>query len=139
MRNDQLQRFHKAQENTFADAFREIKNGKKISHWMWFIFPQIAGLGRTETSKYYAIRNLNEAELYLKDEVLGQRLIDISKQLLLIKDKSAYQIFGSPDDLKLKSCMTLFSALKNANPVFEDVLNTYFDGQKDDKTLHQIL
>lgn len=139
MANNQLQRFHKAQENTFEDAFREIKNGKKISHWMWFIFPQIAGLGRTETSKYYAIRDLNEAELYLKDEVLGQRLIDISEQLLLIKDKSAYQIFGSPDDLKLKSCMTLFNAVKNTNPVFEEVLNTYFDGRKDDKTLQQIL
>lgn len=133
-----LKRFLDAQKNTFQNAFHEIKNGKKVSHWMWFIFPQIAGLGFSETSKLYAIKNLDEAELYLKHPILGTRLISISNLLLEVKGKSAYQIFGSPDDMKLKSSLTLFTLIKDANPVFKQVLNQYFDGEMDEKTIRLI-
>ena len=133
-----LTRFHKAQESSYEIAYNEIRNGRKVSHWMWFIFPQIAGLGFSTMSKQYAIRDLNEAELYLKDKVLAERLIGISKLLLEIKDKTAYEIFGSPDDLKLKSSMTLFSSVKNADPVFKEVLKRYFNGAEDEKTLQLI-
>src|ERR1700760_1684077 len=102
---DSLKRFTEAQENTYAAAFSEIQLGKKKSHWMWFIFPQIAGLGFSETSRYYAIRDLREAESFLKHPVLGPRLINISRELLKLKTNDAHQVFGNPDDLKLKSCM----------------------------------
>ena len=138
MTRHNLQRFHTAQENSYQNAFTEIKNEKKTSHWMWFIFPQIAGLGNTEISKHYAIKDLNEAEQYLKDDILANRLIQITKLLLVIKDKTANEIFGKPDDLKLKSCMTLFSLVKNPNPVFQDVLDRYFKGNKDEKTVQLI-
>ncbi len=133
-----LQRFLAAQQNTYQHALHEIKNGRKQSHWMWFIFPQIAGLGFSETSKLYAIKNCEEAKFYLDDATLGSHLVEISKALLDIEGKTANQIFGSPDDLKLKSCMTLFSELDNANPVFEAVLSKYFNGEKDMKTLRLI-
>ncbi len=133
-----LERFLTAQQNTFQQALREIKNGRKQSHWMWFIFPQIAGLGFSETSKLYAIKNREEARLYIKHIILGSRLIEISKALLDIEGKTTNQVFGNPDDLKLKSCMTLFSELDNANPVFEAVLAKYFNGEKDTKTLRLI-
>ncbi len=133
-----LQRFLDAQEIKFKNALNEIKNGKKQSHWMWFIFPQIAGLGFSETSKFYAIKDKIQASHYLEHPVLGSRLIEISKALLVIEGKTANQIFGSPDDLKLKSCMTLFSSLQNTNPIFETVLEKYFNGIKDYKTLQLI-
>ena len=96
MTRHNLKRFHTAQENSYQNAFTEIKNGQKTTHWMWFIFPQIAGLGNTEISKHYAIKDLNEAELYLKDGILAIRLILITKLLLVIKDKTANQLFGRP-------------------------------------------
>ena len=130
-----LRRFHQAQEHTYQKAFNEIRNGKKASHWMWFIFPQLAGLGYSEVSKWYAIHNLNEAELYLKDDILAERLMNLCKLLLEVKGKSAHEIFGAPDDLKLKSCMTLFSSVKGSSPIFQQVLDRYFDGNKDLKTL----
>ncbi len=133
-----LQRFIDAQESKFQKALNEIKNGRKQSHWMWFIFPQIAGLGFSETSKFYAIKNIAEASLYLEHHVLGFRLIEISKALLEIEGKTANQVFGNPDDLKLKSCMTLFSSIQNTNPIFETVLEKYFNGTKDFKTLQLI-
>jgi uncharacterized protein (DUF1810 family) len=133
-----LQRFLDAQEIKFKNALNEIKNGKKQSHWMWFIFPQIAGLGFSETSKFYEIKDKIQASHYLEHPVLGSRLIEISKALLVIEGKTANQIFGSPDDLKLKSCMTLFSSLQNTNPIFETVLEKYFNGIKDYKTLQLI-
>jgi uncharacterized protein (DUF1810 family) len=133
-----LERFLKAQETDYPVALSEIKNGRKQSHWMWYIFPQIAGLGFSETSKYYAIRDMAEAYHYLEHPVLGKRLFEISKLLSGIEGKTANQIFGGPDDLKLKSCMTLFSALKNTNPVFQEVLDKYFDGKQDLKTLELI-
>jgi len=130
-----LQRFTDAQEGVFHRALKEIKNGRKQSHWMWFIFPQVAGLGFSGTTKFYAIKDITEADLYLQHPVLGSRLIEISQALLNIEGKTAHQIFGSPDDLKLKSCMTLFSSLPDANPVFESVIKKYYNGTKDLKTL----
>lgn len=133
-----LNRFISAQKTTYQDALAEIKSGKKQTHWMWFIFPQIAGLGFSETSKYYAIKNLDEAIEFLGHPLLGMRLIEISAALLAIENKTASQVFGSPDDMKLKSCMTLFSALSHTNPVFDAVIDTYFNGEKDLKTLRLI-
>ncbi len=105
---------------------------------MWYIFPQIAGLGFSYTSKLYAIENRSEAREYLNHPLLGQRLVEISEALLAVEGKTANQIFGSPDDVKLKSSMTLFGALENTNPVFQRVLDKFFDGVKDKTTLELI-
>lgn len=129
-----LNRFIEAQELKYQDALSEIKQGRKVSHWMWFIFPQIRGLGHSEMSRKYAIKDLEEAEQFLKHPLLGERLINISKLLIQFSDKSAHDIFGSPDDLKLKSCMTLFSAVKNSPPIFNQILNQYFGSSKDMET-----
>lgn len=133
-----LKRFLEAQENDFATALAEIRKGRKQSHWMWYIFPQIAGLGFSQTSKFYAIKDRGEAESYLAHPVLGKRLVKISNALLEVEGKTANQIFGSPDDVKLKSSMTLFGALNDTNAVFRKVLDKYFDGAKDQKTLELI-
>ena len=133
-----LKRFLDAQENDFERALAEIKRGRKQSHWMWYIFPQIAGLGFSETSRLYAVKDRAEAELYLAHPVLGTRLVRISEALLEIEGKTANQIFGSPDDMKLKSSMTLFGALKNTNPIFQSVLDKYFNGTNDLRTLQLI-
>lgn len=130
-----LSRFLEAQEKDYPIALSEIKNGKKRSHWMWYIFPQIEGLGFSETSKFYAIKNFQEAEEFLKDPVLGKRLLDICKELMKQKINDAHKIFGSPDDVKLRSSMTLFSSLPATNPVFQKVLDKFFSGKKDEKTL----
>lgn len=130
-----LQRFLEAQENDYSIALSEIKKGRKQSHWMWYIFPQIQGLGFSETSKFYAIKNNREAEEFLNDPVLGRRLIEICNELLNLQTSDPHKIFGSPDDIKLFSCMTLFSSLTNTNPVFQKVLNKFFNGKKDEKTL----
>jgi uncharacterized protein (DUF1810 family) len=127
-----------AQENDFERALSEIKSGRKQSHWMWYIFPQIAGLGFSSTSKLYAIKDRSEAESYLAHPVLGKRLVEISNALLEIEGKTASQIFGSPDEVKLKSSMTLFGALDDTNPVFQSILDKYFDGSKDRRTLELI-
>ncbi len=121
-----LERFLDAQENDYAAALAEIKRGKKQSHWMWYIFPQIAGLGFSSTSKFYAIRDKREAESYPAHPVLGKRLIEISNALLTVEGKTANQIFGSPDDVKLKSSMTLFAALEDTDPVFQRVIGQIF-------------
>ncbi len=133
-----LKRFLEAQANDYATALAEIQAGRKQSHWMWYIFPQMANLGFSATSKFYAIKDRSEAENYLAHPVLGARLIEISAALLEVKGKTANQIFGSPDDMKLKSSMTLFSALENTNPIFRQVLDKYFDGAKDRRTLELI-
>jgi uncharacterized protein (DUF1810 family) len=133
-----LKRFLDAQENDFERALAEIKRGRKQSHWMWYIFPQIAGLGSSETSRFYAVKDRAEAELYLAHPILGARLVEISEALLEIEGKTANQIFGSPDDVKLKSSMTLFGALKNTNPIFRSVLDKYFNGTNDLRTLQLI-
>jgi uncharacterized protein (DUF1810 family) len=130
-----LDRFIKAQQNDYATALSEIKNGKKRSHWMWYIFPQLKGLGMSETARYYGIQNKEEAVAYVKNEVLSKRLIEISEALMTLPSNDPYSILGSPDDMKLKSCMTLFAALPNTNPVFEQVLSKFYGGKQDQKTL----
>lgn len=129
-----LQRFLSAQQNDYAIALAEIKQGRKRSHWMWYIFPQIAGLGFSETSRYYALKNIDEAQAYLNHPVLGSRLIEICTELLKLPVNNATQIFGTPDDLKLRSCVTLFSSIPGANPVFQQVLNKFFNGELDNNT-----
>jgi uncharacterized protein (DUF1810 family) len=129
-----LQRFLDAQKTDYQTALSEIRNGRKRSHWMWYIFPQIQGLGFSETSKFYAIKDIKEAGEYLKHSVLGNRLIGICNELLKLESNDAHRIFGSPDDMKLKSSMTLFSSLQN-QPVFQQVLDKFFEGAKDEKTL----
>ena len=124
-----LQRFIDAQSYSYEIALSEIKNGKKQSHWMWYIFPQLDGLGKSDTSKKYGIKTKEEAVQYLEHPVLGKRLVEITDELLSIKDKSASDIFGGPDDLKLKSCMTLFALIQSEIPLFKDVLNNYFEGK----------
>src|SRR5690606_6710064 len=113
-----------------------IRSGRKRSHWMWYIFPQIKGLGFSETSRYYAIQDLEEAKAYLNDPILGFRLREITAELLKLNESDAHKIFGSPDDLKLKSCMTLF-AMVNAPEAndFKKVLDKFFNGRTDEITL----
>lgn len=133
-----LQRFTEAQETDYEIALAEIKRGRKTSHWMWYIFPQIDGLGFSSTAKFYAIKDKSEAVEYLRHPVLGSRLIEISEALLAHENKTAHEIFGSPDDVKLKSSMTLFGALDETNPVFRKVLDKYFGGERDERTLKLI-
>lgn len=137
-RETSLKRFLDAQEADYQIALSEVKNGRKRSHWMWYIFPQIQGLGFSETSKFYAIKDIREAEEYLKHPVLGNRLVLICNELLGLESNDANKIFGSPDDLKLKSSMTLFASLHNTNPVFQLILQKFFNGTKDNKTLQII-
>jgi len=133
--NYNLERFIQAQQSDYAIALSEIKSGKKQSHWMWYIFPQVLGLGYTSTSIEYGIKNLDEATAYLNNEVLGKRLIEISNALLQLETNDAHEVFGSPDDIKLRSSMTLFSLVPGADKVFQLVLDKFFNGKKDDKTL----
>ena len=132
-----LERFINAQEKSYSSALKEIKNGRKQSHWMWYIFPQAQGLGFSETSKFYAIKDIAEARAFLQHPVLGSRLIEICEELLKLESNDAHKIFGSPDDLKLHSSMTLFAAL-NIHPVFSLVLKKFFNGAKDRRTLEII-
>lgn len=130
-----LRRFLDAQAQSYKNALNEIKQGRKQSHWMWYIFPQISGLGFSSTSRHYALRDLEEATAYLQHPVLGSRLQEITEVLLSLPEKNATQIFGSPDDLKLKSSMTLFRQVSGASEIFENVLKTYFNGSSDSRTL----
>jgi uncharacterized protein (DUF1810 family) len=132
------QRFLDAQKTDYPVALSEIRNCKKQSHWMWYIFPQIQGLGLSETSKFYAIKNIHEAKEFLDHPVLGNRLIEISNELLNLETNDSHKIFGSPDDLKLHSSMTLFASLPDTNSVFQEVLDKFFNGEKDKKTLEII-
>ena len=124
-----LERFVNAQENSYKVALKEIQNGKKNSHWMWFIFPQVNGLGMSSISREYSIKNKQEAKDYLDHNILGNRLIEITSTLMKIEQKSARSIFGYPDDLKLKSSMTLFKIISPENKLFSDVLVKYFNGE----------
>lgn len=131
-----LNRFLTAQQGgVYENALSELKNGRKRSHWMWFIFPQIKGLGYSETAQYYAIKNSEETEQYLNHPVLGNRLLYCTNAVLAIENKTALEIFGEPDNVKLNSCMTLFAQLPNASPVFSRVIDQYFNGKPDTKTL----
>ena len=130
-----LERFVDAQRDVYAQALSEIRAGRKRSHWMWFIFPQITGLGSSATSKHFAIRDRAEAEAYLRHPILGPRLLELVQAVLDLAGTSASEIFGYPDDLKLQSSATLFSAVSEPGSVFDRLLQQYFDGQHDRRTL----
>ncbi|WP_300970744.1 DUF1810 domain-containing protein [Thiocapsa sp.] len=130
-----LNRFLRAQEHDYAPALAEIRSGRKRTHWMWYIFPQLDGLGFSETARRYAIRGLDEAWAYLEHPVLGPRLVECAEVVLAVQGRSAREIFGTPDDLKLRSCVTLFAEVSPAGSVFRRVLEVYFGGEADGKTL----
>ena len=130
-----LNRFIDAQEKEYINALKEIKQGYKSSHWMWFIFPQLAGLGVSYTSNFYGIKCLDEARQYLAHPILGSRLQEITTELLNHSDKTACEILGEIDVLKLKSCMTLFDLIA-PNSIFNDVLKIFYGGEKDLQTIH---
>jgi len=130
-----LTRFFEAQSRDYNIALSEITNGKKNSHWMWYIFPQILGLGFSETAKFYAIKDINEAQYYLNDKILGKRIVEITKVLIDLKENNANKIFGYPDDLKLKSSMTLFYITSNNNELFKSIIDKYFDGDFCENTI----
>ncbi|WP_019949751.1 DUF1810 domain-containing protein [Hymenobacter aerophilus] len=130
-----LQHFLDAQQSTYQTALTEIQNGRKRSHWMWFIFPQLKGLGFSETARFYGLDGATEAAAYLAHPVLGPRLVEICEALLQQPATDATRIFGSPDDLKLCSSMTLFGAVPGAPTVFGRVLERFYGGQSDPKTL----
>jgi uncharacterized protein (DUF1810 family) len=130
-----VNRFLEAQEGVHARALAEIRRGRKQSHWMWFVFPQLAGLGMSATSQRYAIRDLAEAKAYLAHPVLGARLLDVAEAACDVEGRSAFEIFGSPDDLKLRSCATLFARVSPPGSVFHRLLDRYFGGEPDEKTL----
>ncbi|HQX04838.1 MAG TPA: DUF1810 domain-containing protein [Flavobacterium sp.] len=133
---DGLNRFLKAQEINYKTALAEIKSSRKRSHWMWYIFPQLKGLGVSETSKYFGIKDLYEAKEYLNHPILGARLKEITNELLTLNESNPKIIFGSPDDKKLKSCMTLFSMVDDSNNcIFIKIIQKFFDGNFDVKTL----
>ena len=130
-----LDRFLTAQDGVYDEALAEIRSGHKQSHWMWFIFPQIAGLGFSETSRHFAIRDRAEAEAYLSHPVLGPRLRECAQTLLDLEGRSAAQIFGELDAMKLRSSATLFAAVSPDNSLFHRILARYFEAQSDERTL----
>jgi uncharacterized protein (DUF1810 family) len=130
-----LGRFVQAQQDDYDQALSEIKNGRKRSHWMWYVFPQFDGLGFSSTSKHYAIKSLEEAKAYLAHPVLGPRLLACAEAAVNLEGRSATAIFGSPDDMKLKSCATLFACVSPAGSVFHQLLDKYYQGAVDTKTL----
>lgn len=131
----ELDRFVQAQERDFQRALSELCHGKKRSHWMWYIFPQLAGLGSSSTSQYFSIKGLDEARAYLAHPVLGPRLLECVDALLHVQGRSAAEIFGFPDDLKLKSSATLFAVVAGPGSAFERLLEKYYHGERDDRTL----
>ena len=130
-----LSRFTDAQRRAYPAALREIRSGRKRSHWMWYIFPQLRGLGRSATAEYYAIQSLEEAAAFLRDPYLGGNLREISGALLALAGDDPTAVFGWPDDLKLRSCMTLFAAVSPEDAVFQQVLDKYYGGSPDELTL----
>lgn len=136
--NNDLTRFLDAQNKLYLTAYSELKKGKKETHWMWFIFPQLKGLGKSTIANYYALANLKEAEDYLNHPVLAKHLIEICQVLLEYKRKSIEAILGELDARKLCSSMTLFSQVQNADPVFQEILDVFFSGYSDSLTLSRI-
>ena len=130
-----LERFVRAQRGVYEQALAEIRGGRKRSHWMWFVFPQLVGLGRTGMARTYAISGDAEADAYLRHPVLGPRLVEIAEAALGVEGRSAHEIFDTPDDLKLRSCATLFARVSPAGSVFHRLLDRYFDGEPDPRTL----
>lgn len=133
-----LARFVAAQAQVFERACAELEAGRKQSHWMWFIFPQIAGLGRSPTAQYFAISGRAEAQDYLSHPVLGQRLRRCAEIVNAVQGRSAHEIFGAPDDLKFQSSMTLFAAVADDNQIFREPLRKYFAGEMDAQTLQRL-
>jgi uncharacterized protein (DUF1810 family) len=133
-----LERFVQAQERVYQRVLEELGAGCKRSHWMWYVFPQIAGLGSSQTSQHYAISGADEARAYLEHPVLGARLRECAQKVLDVQGRSALEIFGYPDDLKLRSCMTLFAAVSPPDSVFERVLASYFEGRGDESTTRRL-
>ncbi len=130
-----LARFTEMHKRDYSTALEEIQNGRKETHWMWYIFPQVAGLGRTSMSEMYSIYSLEEAQAFLRDPYLGGNIREISNALLDIETNDIEDVFDFPDNLKLQSSMTLFSIASDGDSVFEDVLNKFFEGRKDSATL----
>ncbi|MEY2417077.1 MAG: hypothetical protein QOH53_2411 [Ilumatobacteraceae bacterium] len=130
-----LERFISAQEPVYSTVVSELRNGTKASHWMWFIFPQIDGLGSSPTARHYAIRSLDEANAYLAHPVLGSRLIECTGLVNNVDGKSLREIFGSPDDMKFHSSVSLFSLIESRESAFERALNKYFNGELDERTV----
>lgn len=130
-----LTRFVRAQEHDYQQALSEIRGGKKRTHWMWYIFPQIDGLAFSSTAKHYSIKSLAEARAYLDHPILGPRLLECAEAVVGLEDRSATEIFGSPDDLKLRSCATLFACVSPRGSVFDRLLTKYYRGERDGKTL----
>lgn len=133
-----LQRFVDAQSTVYEQVLGELHAGQKQSHWIWFIFPQIAGLGYSSTAQFYAIQSLDEAQAFLQHPVLGQRLRECTAIVNAIEGRSIHAIFGSPDDLKFRSSMTLFAQASEDNEPFISALEKYFDGKLDPLTLQRI-
>jgi uncharacterized protein (DUF1810 family) len=130
-----LTRFLEAQQDVYQQALSEVRAGRKRTHWMWYIFPQLAGLGHSSTAQFYGIKSAEEARAYLAHPVLGPRLIECTEAALEVEGRSAHEIFGSPDDLKLKSCATLFAFVSPQGSPFERLLKKYYAGERDSKTL----
>ena len=130
-----LNRFISAQQGIYDRALAELKDGLKRTHWMWFIFPQIDGLGHSPTSRIYSIKSLEEARQYLAHPVLGARLLECAEAVLAVKGRSALDIFGNPDVMKLQSSMTLFGLVAGPQSVFERVLEKFYGGKQDNRTI----
>ena len=130
-----IDRFLKAREGDYGVALREIRAGRKQTQWIWYIFPQLKGLGRSSTSEYYGIRDLDEAREYLAEPVLRMRLLEISEALLTLPSNDAEDVMGFPDNLKLHSSMTLFALAEPSSTVFQRVLDKFFAGEMDEKTV----
>jgi uncharacterized protein (DUF1810 family) len=134
----ELERFVQAQEHSYDQAMSELRQGCKQSHWMWYVFPQFDGLGFSPTSRRYAIKSIAEAHAYLRHPILGPRLLASAEAALAVEGKAASEVFGSPDDMKLRSCATLFASVSPAGSVFHRLLDRYFGGTPDEATLRLI-
>ena len=130
-----LSHFLEAQERVYDRALKELRSGRKKSHWMWFVFPQLAGLGSSSMATRYAISSQQEARAYLDHPVLGERLIECTNAALSVNDRTANEIFGDPDDLKFCSSMTLFETVGQEDAPFGKAIESYYDGRRDDRTL----
>ncbi|WP_432695056.1 DUF1810 domain-containing protein [Marinobacterium sp. YM272] len=130
-----LDRFVEAQARDYRSALYELRDGRKRSHWIWYIFPQYAGLGRSSTAQRYEISSLDEARAYLAHPLLGPHLLECCEALLALRGRSARDILGMPDDMKLRSCVTLFAQISEEGSVFHRILAQYFSGESDSKTL----
>ena len=136
--NYNLERFIKIQKEDYAIALKEIKNGRKINHWMWYIFPQLKGLGTSAMAQYYGLENLEEAKEYYNNDYLRKNLLEITKALLSLDNTNIESILGYPDNLKLLSCMTLFEIVDKNENVFSQILDKYYNGKRDTNTIHLI-